>query len=33
MDLQILWNAATDELPQLREQVSRILKLEYPESA
>jgi uncharacterized protein with HEPN domain len=32
LDWQILWNAAMDDIPQLREQVSRILESEFPES-
>jgi uncharacterized protein with HEPN domain len=31
-DLQILWNAAMDDIPKLREQVYRILEIEFPES-
>ena len=29
---KILWNASTDDIPQLREQVGRILESEFPES-
>jgi uncharacterized protein with HEPN domain len=32
LDWQILWNTAMDDIPQLREQVSRILEREFPES-
>lgn len=32
LDWQILWNAAVDDIPQLRHQVSRILESEFPES-
>lgn len=32
LDLQILWNAAVDEIPQLRKQISGILDSEFPES-
>jgi uncharacterized protein with HEPN domain len=32
LDWEILWNAATDDIPQLREQVSRIVQYEFPES-
>lgn len=32
LDWEILWNAAIDDIPQLREQVSRILESEFPES-
>jgi len=32
LDWQILWNAAMDEIPQLRKQVSGILENEFPES-
>lgn len=31
LDWQIVWNAATDEIPQLRQQISGILKSEFPE--
>lgn len=30
LDWKILWNAATDDIPHLREQVSRILSIEFP---
>ncbi len=33
LDWQILWNAATDDIPRLREQVSRIVESEFPEAA
>ncbi len=32
LDWQILWIAATDDIPRLREQVNRILEREFPES-
>jgi uncharacterized protein with HEPN domain len=32
LDWQILWNAAIDEIPQLRKQVGGILESEFPES-
>ncbi|MBL8211742.1 MAG: DUF86 domain-containing protein [Bryobacterales bacterium] len=32
LDWEILWNAAIDDIPQLREQVSRIFEDEFPES-
>ncbi len=32
LDWQILWNTAMDDVPQLREQVRRILESEFPES-
>ena len=31
LDWEILWNAAKDDIPQLREQVSRILESEFPD--
>jgi uncharacterized protein with HEPN domain len=31
LDWQILWNAATDDIPQPREQVCRILESEFPD--
>ena len=33
LDWQILWNTAMDDIPQLREQVSRILESEFSESS
>ncbi len=30
LDWQILWNAAVDDIPHLRDQVSRILEIEFP---
>lgn len=32
LDLQIVWNAAAEEIPQLRGQVAAILEREFPES-
>ena len=32
LDWQILWNAAMDDVPQLRKQISGILEREFPES-
>jgi uncharacterized protein with HEPN domain len=32
LDWEILWNAAVDDIPRLREQVSRILEIEFPET-
>ena len=32
LDWQILWHAATDEIPQLRKQISGILKSEFAET-
>ena len=32
LDWQILWNAEMEDIPQLREQVSRILESEFPDS-
>jgi uncharacterized protein with HEPN domain len=32
LDWQILWNAAMDEIPQLRRQIGAILASEFPES-
>ena len=32
LDRQILWNAAMEDIPPLREQVSRILENEFPDS-
>lgn len=32
LDWQILWNAAVEEIPQLRKQIMRILSTEFPES-
>ena len=32
LDWTILWNAAMDDIPQLRSQISRILESEFPES-
>ena len=32
LDWQILWNAAMDDIPQLRKQISGILESEFPES-
>lgn len=32
LDWQILWNAALDDIPQLRAQTARILEIEFPES-
>lgn len=32
LDWQILWNAAVDEIPVLREQIAAILANEFPES-
>jgi uncharacterized protein with HEPN domain len=32
LDWQILWNAAMEDIPQLREQVSQIFESEFPES-
>ncbi len=32
LDWQILWNAAVDEIPRLRRQISGILESEFPES-
>lgn len=32
LDWQILWNAAMEDIPQLREKVTRILEMEFPES-
>jgi uncharacterized protein with HEPN domain len=32
LDWQILWNAATDDVPQLRRQIHLILESEFPES-
>lgn len=32
LDWQILWNAATDDVPQLRRQIHQILESEFPES-
>ena len=31
LDLKILWNAALDEIPQLRKQIAQILESEFPE--
>lgn len=33
LDWQILWNAAVDDIPRLRMQISGILESEFPESA
>jgi uncharacterized protein with HEPN domain len=32
LDWQILWNAAMDDIPQLRKQINGILESEFPES-
>jgi uncharacterized protein with HEPN domain len=32
LDWQILWNAAMDDIPQLRKQIGGILESEFPES-
>ena len=32
LDWQILWNAAMDDIPQLHQQITRILESEFPES-
>ena len=32
LDWQILWNAATDDIPHLRKQIGGILESEFPES-
>lgn len=32
LDWQILWNSAVDDIPQLRDHVTRILEIEFPES-
>ncbi len=31
LDLQIVWNAAVDEIPELRKRVTAILKTEFPD--
>lgn len=33
LDLPILWNAAADDIPHLRKQITRIIEIEFPESA
>jgi uncharacterized protein with HEPN domain len=33
LDLPILWNAVADDIPQLRKQITRIIEIEFPESA
>ena len=33
LDWQILWNAAMDDIPHLREQVTGILEIEFPETS
>jgi uncharacterized protein with HEPN domain len=32
LDLEILWDAATEEIPRLREQMERILAEEFPQT-
>lgn len=32
LDWQILWNSAVGDIPHLRDQVSRILEIEFPQS-